>query len=67
MCVGTGPGACGTTVTTLDIVYRRPNPEAYISAAGVSSKYAEITVSSAGNTDSRIVQITQNGQISVSN
>ncbi len=56
----------GTPITRLDIVFLRPNPDAYISS-DLSPSYssAKVTVASAGG-ETRTVTVQSTGQISVS-
>lgn len=77
ICVGTGPSDCstapsGVTIQHLDITFRRPNPDALIySYEGASNPvkrpYVQITLRASDGSNTRIVSVRQNGQISVGN
>ncbi|MDD5165697.1 MAG: prepilin-type N-terminal cleavage/methylation domain-containing protein [Candidatus Pacebacteria bacterium] len=59
---------------SLDITYKRPNPNAYFyvtNASNVTTAYTQpiafITLSSSDNTNNQVVYVRKNGQISVGN
>ena len=78
LCVGTNGQACSGSIsgiTSLDISFRRPDPSAIICPTGGNAapctngvspyNYAEITLTSADGSSSRVVAVRGNGQISV--
>ena len=77
LCVGTGPGvsACpplNLTTGTLDITFKRPDPNAIITANSVPAStltyaYAEIKVENASKTSTRTIVVRETGEIAVQN
>lgn len=65
LCVAAAsPCGVGNNVTSLDISFVRPDPNAIIKSGGVTYDYAEITVKASDGT-TRVISIRSNGQISV--
>ncbi|MDE2037755.1 MAG: prepilin-type N-terminal cleavage/methylation domain-containing protein [Patescibacteria group bacterium] len=71
LCAGSDQATCHSNpaITSLDISFQRPNPEASICSSGFnpacSYAYAEITVTSNDKSNSRTISVRQNGQITV--
>lgn len=60
-------GAAGTQVTSLDVIYKRPDPDAIITANGVAGTrygYAEVAVQSSNGTKKLII-FRSTGQIEI--
>lgn len=64
LCVDAGSGTCSSSSNSLDITFKRPDPEAKIYANGNSYKRAQIKINSSDNTE-RIIEVNSTGQISV--
>jgi prepilin-type N-terminal cleavage/methylation domain-containing protein len=71
LCVGTGPSDCNSAdILAVDITFKRPNPNAIITANEDSSQtyaYAEITVTNQGGTATRTIVVRETGEIAVQN
>jgi type II secretory pathway pseudopilin PulG len=79
LCVGTGPNTASelnncNSVNTLDITFKRPDPNAIIVAPGSSLScttnaspcaYAEIVVENAAKTSTRTIVVQETGQIAI--
>ena len=67
LCVRTGQGTPNCAITSLAVFFRRPNPEAVITADGVSTVYnsAYVEVKSSGNGDTRSIKVVDTGQIAI--
>ncbi len=61
-----GPAICGPTITRVDLLFKRPNPDALIHANPQAGVYqsAEMTLRAANGTTQRIV-VYSTGQISI--
>ena len=68
LCVRTGQSTPDCTVATVTVFFRRPNPEAVITANGVPSatyNSAYIEIKSSGNNDTRSFKVVDSGQIAI--
>ena len=67
ICAGADAGDCGV-VSTLNISFKRPNPEAIILGDdNLGNNYANIVISSADESATRSIIVTKVGQIYVKN
>jgi prepilin-type N-terminal cleavage/methylation domain-containing protein len=67
ICAGADAGDCGV-VSTLNISFKRPNPEAIILGDDIlGNNYAKIVISSADESATRSIIVTKVGQIYVKN
>jgi prepilin-type N-terminal cleavage/methylation domain-containing protein len=57
---------CGSTVGTLDVMYKRPNPNAIIKSGSIPYTYAEIQLKTPDGSSKKVV-VRQSGQISIEN
>jgi prepilin-type N-terminal cleavage/methylation domain-containing protein len=66
LCVGTGPSDCGINPSSLDVAFKRPNPDAIIKGDGVTYSYAEVTLLGTDGSTRKVV-VRSTGQIAVQN
>lgn len=66
VCGITPGGQSNCAITSLDVVFHRPNPDANITSGGISYPNATVTVASPSK-ETRTIHIDSTGQISVTN